>query len=95
MSIIRTLLFAWGCLAALIMAFYSISWVVQADNPLRNEFGFGFGIGLIYGSPSWLGLPILAFIGRRELGRSGVLIVLSPVIVAFASFVLLAVMGGI
>jgi len=77
------------------MAFYAISWVVQADNPLRNEFGFGFGIGLLYGGPAWIGLPILVFIGRRELGQRKSLIVLSPVLVALASFALLAVMGGI
>ena len=80
---------------AFLMAFYAISWVIQSDNPLRNEFGFGFGIGLLYGSPSWLGLPILAFVGRRELGRRKVLVVLAPVLVALASFALLAVMGGL
>lgn len=95
MAIIRWLTFAWGCLAALVMAYYAVSWVSEPNNPLRNELGIGFGMGMLYGWPAWLGLPLLAYLGRRHFGRNTVLLLLSPIMLAVASFALLGVAGGL
>lgn len=94
MTIIRWLVFVWGCLASLVMAYYAVSWVSGSDNPLRNELGIGFGMGMLYGWPAWIGLPLLAYFGRRHLGRNAVLLLLAPIVLALASLALLAATGG-
>lgn len=95
MNIVRWITFAWGSLAALVMAYYALQWVVQPHNPLRNEFGIGFGLGLVYGFPAWVGLPVLTYLGRREIGRAQLALLLSPLVLALAATAVLGFMGGL
>lgn len=95
MNILRWVAFAWGGLAASVMAYYAAQWAVQPHNPLRNEFGIGFGLGLIYGFPAWLVLPVLAYVARRELGRVQLALLLSPLVLALAATFVLGFMGGL
>lgn len=87
-------LFSWGCLALLSMCYYATQWATQPENPLRHEFMIGIGFGLLYGWPAWLGLPVLAFHGRKELGRLGVLVLLSPVVIALVVLAILETGNG-
>lgn len=94
MKTVRWLTFAWGCLALSTMGYYASQWVIQVDNPLRHELGIGVGFGFLFGWPAWLGLPILAFFGRKQLGRFGVLVLISPVLLAGAVFAVLSLLGA-
>ena len=76
------------------MGYYASQWVIQVDNPLRHELGIGVGFGFLFGWPAWLGLPILAFFGRKQLGRFGVLVLISPVLLAGAVFAVLSLLGA-
>jgi len=95
MSIVRWLLFLWGYLAAFVMSYYAVSWATEPNNPIRNELVIGFGYGLVYGWPAWLGLPILVFVGRHQLGRALQLVLLSPIFLALVSFFFLGLVGGL
>jgi hypothetical protein len=93
MNIVRWITFAWGCLAGLVMAYFAVQWSIQAHNPLRNELGFGFGTGLIYGLPAWIGLPVWAYLGRTGLDRFQLALLLSPFFLALAAFAAFAFLG--
>lgn len=95
MNIVRWITFAWGGFAALVMAYYATQWAVQPHNPLRNEFWLGFSLGLVYGMPAWLGLPVLAYIGRQELSRVQLALLLSPIVLVLAATSFLGVISAL
>jgi hypothetical protein len=95
MAIIRWVAFAWGCLASILMTYYAMAWLSQPDAPLRNELATGFAIGMLLGWPAWLGLPLLAYAGRRQLRRSTVLLLLVPIVLAGYTCALMGFMGGL
>jgi Mg/Co/Ni transporter MgtE len=95
MNIVRWLAFAWGCLAATVMGYYAIQWTIQSGNPLRNELGIGFGLGLVYGFPAWIALPIFAYLGREEQRGGQFMVLLAPLAFAATATVFLGVMGGL
>ncbi|MFD0727166.1 hypothetical protein [Lysobacter brunescens] len=95
MRIIRWLVFAWGALASIVMTCYAIAWATQPDIPLPNELGIGFGMGMLLGWPAWLGLPLLAYAGRRQLRRSTILLLLTPLLLAAAAVALMGLTGGL
>jgi hypothetical protein len=68
--------------------------IVDSANPLRNEYGFGIGVGIIYGVPAWVGLPLVAFLSRATISRSQLLVLLAPVAVAAALISVLGVVGS-
>lgn len=94
MKIIRWLTFIWGCLALLTMIYYVTQWVLQAGNPVRHELGIGVGFGLFYGWPAWVGLPVLAFLDRKELSSLGILYLLSPIALAVIVLAIFGFLGG-
>ena len=87
--------FLWGSLAASVMVYYAGSWTLYPENPLRHETGIGFGIGLLYGFPAWLGLPALAYHGRSELRCIQQVLLLSPLLVAIAATTFLGFKGAL
>ena len=95
MTIIRWLAFAWGCLTSIVMAHYAIAWASQPDAPLRNELAIGFAIGMLLGWPAWVGLPLLAYAGRRQLRRRTILLLLAPILLAASACALMGFMGGL
>lgn len=95
MAIIRWVTFAWGCLTSIAMAYYAIAWASHPDTPLRNELAIGFAMGMLLGWPAWLGLPLLAYAGRRQLRRRTNLLLLAPILLAACACALMGFMGGL
>ena len=95
MNIVRWIVFAWGSIAALAMAYYALQWAAQTHNPYRNEFGIGFGLAFIYGFPAWVSLPVVTYLGRRGLRRVQLVLLLLPLVLALAAIAGLGFMGGL
>lgn len=82
-------LFAWGCLACGVMAYYG---AFIFGNPLfvHGEAALGFTMGVVYGWPSWIGLPAIAVTHARRLRRREWLVWQLPVLAALCLFVAMA-----
>ena len=52
---------AWSTATALMLVYYSSRWLVEAENPLRQELLFGASSSLLAGGLAWLALPAIAF----------------------------------
>jgi hypothetical protein len=91
----RWLLFAWGWFVACVMGYFLFLWITDPDSPLRGEAVIGFGMALIYGMPSWLGLPLLVGLQRSGLTRKQSAFFLAPVAVSVTLFALIAFTGGV
>jgi hypothetical protein len=87
LSAIKWLAFLWGTLALGVMGYYAVRWFPHAADVRYNEMAMGFAIGAFYGWPSWLVLPAFAVAQRRELPRWQLFLLVAPVFLAFALYV--------
>ncbi|MCZ8093558.1 MAG: hypothetical protein O9331_08705, partial [Acidovorax sp.] len=95
MSIIRAIAFLWGLAACIVIAYCGAQWWSSVpSDPLRAELLVGTSMGLVYGSPAWVSLPLLAWLGRKELSVNIQRILLLPLGVAVMLTAMLAVKGG-
>jgi hypothetical protein len=86
LAIIKWLAFVWGALALGVMCYYAVRWFPHAEDVRYNEMAMGFTMGALYGLPSWLTLPAFAVARRRELPRWQTLLLVAPVLAAFALY---------
>jgi hypothetical protein len=49
--------------------FFVALWAFDRGNALRHEYLIGAGMAWVYGSPFWIGAPLLAAWKRRELSK--------------------------
>ena len=95
MSVIRSVAFLWGLTACIVIAYYGVQWWSRApSDPLRAELLVGTSMGLVYGSPAWVSLPLLAWLGRKELSARIQRVLLIPLGIALLLTAILAVKGG-
>ena len=95
MSVIRAIAFFWGLAACIVIAYFGAQWWSSApSDPLRAELLVGSSMGLVYGSPAWVSLPLLAWLGRKELSVRIQRVLLLPPGVAVLFTAMLAVKGG-
>ena len=95
MYVTAAIAFIWGTLACSTMAYYTALWITQSENPLRHELGLGFGMGLVFGIPAWVGIPVAIYIGRKLLPRPYLVALSLPMVVATLSTVILCVAEGL
>jgi len=74
-------LWGWVCLG--IAAYYTYLYYSNPLNPIREECWEGVGLGLGFGLITWLGLPTLTIMLRKEFGRTFSAILNIPVVLAF------------
>lgn len=95
MAIVRAVAFLWGLFACSVIAYFGVQWMTDAPtNPVRNELLEGVAMGLLYGSPAWFALPLLAWLGRRKHGTRVQVVLLLPLFVAAVLVALLAAKVG-
>lgn len=95
MLIVRAVAFLWGLLACVVIAYFGVRWMFDVPtNPLRDELLQGVGIGVLYGFPAWLALPLLVWIGRRKYGKRVQILLLLPIFFATAFVTLLVATVG-
>ena len=95
MPIVRAIAFLWGSVACAVVAYYgALWWSSPIADPMRPELMVGTSMGLIYGSPAWVSLPLLVWIGRKELSARNQRVLLLPLGVAILLTGMLAAMGG-
>lgn len=95
MRVIRAIAFFWGLAACIVIAYYGAQWWSSVpSDPLRGELLVGASMGLVYGSPAWVSLPLLAWTGRKELSARIQRVLLLPLGVAVLLTAMLAVKGG-
>jgi hypothetical protein len=95
MSVIRAIAFFWGLAACIVIAYFGAQWWSSApSDPIRAELLVGSSMGLVYGSPAWVSLPLLAWLGRKELSVLIQRVLLLPLGVAVLLTALLAVKAG-
>ena len=62
MSIVRAVVFIWGLFACSVIAYFVVQLMTDTPaNPVRNELLEGVAMGLLYGSPAWFALSLLAW----------------------------------
>jgi hypothetical protein len=86
LSAIKWLAFLWGALPVGVMCYHAVRWFPYAADVRYNEMGMGLAIAAVYGWPSWLAIPAIAFAQRRELPRWQIMLLLSPVLAAGALY---------
>ena len=79
---------AWLALATALVAYLFLTWLLQAANPLRHEYGIGAAVTLLFAWPAALGLVVLALpelgVARnRRLGGLAICAVYVAVLSAF------------
>ncbi|MFI5447054.1 hypothetical protein [Polaromonas sp. UC242_47] len=95
MFAIRAIAFSWGLIACIVIAYYGVQWWSSVpSDPRRAELLVGTSMGLVYGSPAWFFLPLLAWLGRKELSARIQRMLLLPLGVAVLLTAILAVKGG-
>ena len=82
MNIARVALVSWGIFCCIVMAYFALQWQISAASPLRHEALQGVAYGLVYGAPSWIGLPVYAWRNWRELSATWRVFIVVPVLVA-------------
>ena len=95
MNAVRAIAFLWGLAACSVVAYYGIRWFSSAPlGPLRDELLIGASMGLAYGFPAWVSLPLLAWLGRKELLAKTQRALLLPLGAAVLLTAILTVKGG-
>ncbi|MCA2917297.1 MAG: hypothetical protein IM318_06130 [Microcystis sp. M017S1] len=86
MKIAHWLLFLWGCLALSAISYYAFTWLQNSSMPGSNELLAGVATGFLHGLPSWLGLPVLTYLNRKEISIKQNAFFLLPLLVALSVF---------
>ena len=95
MAVIRAIAFFWGLAACIVIAYFGAQWWSSApSDPLRAELLLGSSMGLVYGSPAWVSLPLLVWLGRKELSARIQRVLLLPLGVAVLLATILTIRGG-
>jgi len=81
------LLFAWGCFCLWLVFYYTFQFYSDISNPSRGEYWEGVGLGWSFGLPTWLGLPTLTIVFRKDFGKLFSWLINIPVFIAFAYFI--------
>lgn len=90
---LRVALLLWGSLASVSLAYYSLRWVLELQNPLRAELLIGASYALALGAVPWVG-GVLVSLRQSEGGRSVALWNI-PAITAIGLLSVLGVKGGL
>ena len=79
----------------MVTAYFGVRWWSSVPSDLlRSELLVGTSMGLIYGAPAWVSLPLLAWLGRKDLSpfvQRGLLV---PLVIAVLVTAILTVKGG-
>ena len=70
-----------GMLFIVAAIYYTYAYVTDAGNPARHEYGFGIGVGLLYGFSALLVSSVLAISVKRVISRNHFLILSVPALV--------------
>jgi len=80
MKIAQWLAFAWASAAVAVVLYFAVLWAASEGNPLRHELSIGTGIGVMMGSPAFLALPILVYLGRANTTARQRWVLMSPLL---------------
>jgi hypothetical protein len=70
-----------GGLFVLAAIYYAYAYVVESDNPMRHEYSFGIGVGLLYGFGALLVAAFLAISVKRVISRNLFLVLSVPALI--------------
>jgi hypothetical protein len=74
----------WCCLG--LVAYYTRLYYISPQNPSRDEYWEGVGLAWGFGLITWLGLPTLTVLLRKEFGRAFSIALNIPVVLALINF---------
>jgi hypothetical protein len=64
--------------------YWELRYLLEADNPGRNELIEGSGLVLVYSWPIWVGLPMLALIKYETFSKTKIALSFLPIVLVFA-----------
>jgi len=81
-KIAAVLLSLWGWICLGLVFYYTYLYYSSPVNPSRDEYWGGVGLGWAFGLITWLGLPTLTIMLRKEFGRTLSALLNIPVFIA-------------